>query len=230
MLFTPAPELASIVRPGVIWLADATVVARETRMNAPIAATEAAIRGLLVGSAPADVDAGSGEVESGFSRTIAAVRSMYKRVGIDPTKTRPSSEALLRRVRRGDPFPRINSMVDVCNWCSLEFQLPYGLYDTSKIEGGVELRIGGEGESYAGIRKDDVHVGGRICLADARGPFGNPTSDSARTMVTTATTQGMLVVFAPLDIEMARLESVLDMTSARQIRPPTCTSSLRMPA
>jgi DNA/RNA-binding domain of Phe-tRNA-synthetase-like protein len=121
---------------------------------------------------------------------------MYKRVGIDPTKTRPSSEALLRRVRKGDPLPRINSMVDVCNWCSFEFQLPYGLYDAARIQGDVTLRIGRDGESYAGIRKDDVHVGGRIALVDAAGPFGNPTSDSARTMVTTATTRGLLVVFA----------------------------------
>ena len=50
-------------------------------------------------------------------------------IGIDPTKTRPSSEALLRRVRKGDHLPRINTLVDICNWCSLEFQLPYGLYD-----------------------------------------------------------------------------------------------------
>jgi DNA/RNA-binding domain of Phe-tRNA-synthetase-like protein len=115
---------------------------------------------------------------------------MYKRVGLDPTKTRPSSEALLRRVRKGDHLPRINSMVDVCNWCSLEFQLPYGLYDAANIDGDVELRIGRTGESYPGIRKDDVRVEGRIALADRVGPFGNPTSDSARTMVTTATTQG----------------------------------------
>ena len=201
MQFTPAPDLATIVRPVVIWLAGATVIERDARMNVPIAATEAAIRGL--------------GAESGLSLTITAVRAMYKRVGIDPTKTRPSSEALLRRVRKGDLFPRINSMVDVCNWCSLEFQLPYGLYDAAKIDGDVELRIGREGESYPGIRKDDVHVGGRICLADARGPFGNPTSDSARTMVTTATTEGMLVVFAPLDVDVARLHAVLDATSAR---------------
>ena len=123
---------------------------------------------------------------------------MYKRVGLDPTKTRPSSEALLRRVRRGDPLPRINSMVDVCNWCSLEFQLPYGLYDAARIDGDVELRIGRDGESYPGIRKDDVNVGGRITLADRAGPFGNPTSDSARTMVTTETTRALLVVFAPV--------------------------------
>jgi DNA/RNA-binding domain of Phe-tRNA-synthetase-like protein len=191
-----APDLAAIVRVGVLWLDGATVVEREPRLNAPLAAAEAAVRI----SPPAEV---------------AAVRTMYKRVGLDPTKTRPSSEALLRRVRKGDTLPRINSMVDVCNWCSLEFQLPYGLYDASKIEGDVELRLGRDGESYAGIRKDDVHVGGRMTLADRRGAFGNPTSDSARTMVTTATTRALLVVFAPRDVDAQRLRHVLDATSAR---------------
>ena len=148
---------------------------------------------------------------------IAAVRTMYKRVGIDPTKRRPSSEALLRRVRKGDPLPRINSMVDVCNWCSLELQLPYGLYDSAHIEGDVVLRLGQEGESYPGIRKDDVNVGGRITLADRVGPFGNPTSDSARTMVTTATPQALVVVFAPHEIDARRLAHVLDVTARRML-------------
>ena len=85
----------------------------------------------------------------------AAVRTMYKRVGLDPTKTRPSSEALLRRVRKGDALPRINSLVDVINWCSLETQLPFGLYDLDRISGSVTLRLGASGEAYAGIRKDD---------------------------------------------------------------------------
>ena len=196
MKFSVAPELAAIVRAGVLWLDGATVVDRESRLNAPLAAAEAAVRT----NPPAEV---------------TSVRTMYKRVGLDPTKTRPSSEALLRRVRKGDTLPRINSMVDVCNWCSLEFQLPYGLYDAAKIDGDVELRIGRGGESYAGIRKDDVHVDGRIALADAVGPFGNPTSDSARTMVTTATTRALLVVFAPRDVDERRLMAVLDSTSAR---------------
>src|SRR6266850_7737823 len=157
-----------------------------------------------------------------------AVRTMYKRVGIDPTKTRPSSEALLRRVRKGDTLPRINSMVDVCNWCSFEFQLPYGLYDAARIEGDVTRRIGLEGESYPGIRKDDVHVGGRIALVDAAGPFGNPTSDSARTMVTTATTRGLLVVFAPREVDAARLTRVMDVTSERMQQYTGCLEAARL--
>ena len=101
---------------------------------------------------------------------------MYKRVGLDPTKTRPSSEALLRRVRKGDPLPRINSMVDVCNWCSLEFQLPYGLYDAAQIDGDVELRLGAEGESTRASGRDDVHVavGSRWPIDSARSAIRRP--------------------------------------------------------
>jgi DNA/RNA-binding domain of Phe-tRNA-synthetase-like protein len=208
MRFTLAPDLATIVRPGVLWLEGATVVERESRLTSPLAAAEAAVR-----MHPPE--------------EITAVRTMYKRVGLDPTKTRPSSEALLRRVRRGDPLPRINSMVDICNWCSLEFQLPYGLYDAAHIDGDVQLRIGREGESYPGIRKDDVHVGGRITLADTTGPFGNPTSDSARTMVTTATTRALLVVFAPRDVDARRLSAVLDSTSSRMSEFTGCRESAR---
>jgi len=208
MRFTLAPELSSIVRPGVLWLDGATVIERDARLSAPLATAEAAVRA----HPPAET---------------TAVRTMYKRVGLDPTKTRPSSEALLRRVRKGDSLPRINSMVDVCNWCSLEFQLPYGLYDAAHIDGDVELRIGRPGESYPGIRKDDVHVDGRIALADRMGPFGNPTSDSARTMVTTATTQAMLVVFAPREVDRSRLDTVLNATASRMIEFTGCREVAR---
>lgn len=197
MRFRLAPDLAGIVRPAALWLDGAAVVEHEPGLDAALAAAEAAARA----NPPAEA---------------VAVRTMYKRVGLDPTKTRPSSEALLRRVRKGDSLPRINSMVDVCNWCSLEFQLPYGLYDLARVEGDeIEMRLGRDRESYAGIRKDEVHVGGRICLADAKGPFGNPTSDSARTMVTTATTRALVVLFAPRSLDERQLARVLDMTAQR---------------
>jgi DNA/RNA-binding domain of Phe-tRNA-synthetase-like protein len=191
-----APELATIVRPGVLWLEAARAIERDSRLDASLAAAEAAVRA----RPPAEA---------------TAVRTMYKRVGIDPTKRRPSSEALLRRVLKDEGLPRINSLVDVCNWCSLEFQLPYGLYDAAHIQGEVTLRLGRPGESYPGIRKDEVHVGGRITLADERGPFGNPTSDSARTMVTTATSQVLVVVFAPRELDERHLTRVLDVTAQR---------------
>ena len=177
---------------------DVKVVLHEPRLDEPLRRAAAAMR---TANEPTDV--------------IAAVRAMYKRIGLDPTKTRPSSEALLRRVRRGQELPRINNVVDVVNWCSLESQLPFGLYDADRIQGQVELRLGREGEEYAGIRKDTVHLAGRLTLADDLGPFGNPTSDSARTMVTEATVRVMVVVFAPESIPAAVVERILETTKAR---------------
>ncbi|MFI5178737.1 MAG: B3/4 domain-containing protein [Vicinamibacterales bacterium] len=195
---TVAPDVAAIVRPAWAVVEGVRVVDREARLDDPLRGAAAAMRG-----APEAAD------------VTAAVRTMYKRVGIDPTKTRPSSEALLRRVRKGDELPRINSLVDIINWCSLESQLPFGLYDADRIEGAVTLRLGQPGEAYPGIRKDEVHVAGRLTLADARGPFGNPTSDSARTMTTTATTRALVVIFAPAPVSAAVAERALRMTVER---------------
>jgi DNA/RNA-binding domain of Phe-tRNA-synthetase-like protein len=58
-------------------------------------------------------------------------------------------------------------------------------------------------------------VGGRIALVDGSGPFGNPTSDSARTMVTTATVTALVVIFAPRNVGRDDLRRVLDVTSHR---------------
>jgi DNA/RNA-binding domain of Phe-tRNA-synthetase-like protein len=193
-----APEVASIVRPVWAALEPVRVVARDDRQDAPLADAAAAMR-----TRPEPVD------------IISAVRTMYKQVGIDPTKTRPSSEALLRRVRKGDALPRINSLVDVINWCSLESQLPFGLYDLDRVEGGVTLRLGRAGEEYAGIRKDVVHVAERLVLADDQGPFGNPTSDSARTMVTPATVRALVVIFAPVGVAPAVGARALELTTGR---------------
>ena len=198
MQLSVSADLQPIVRLGVVTFDGLTIAAHDPRMDGPLAAAEAAVR-----ARPPE--------ES------AVVRAMYRRAGLDPTKRRPSSEALLRRVRKGEALPRINSLVDICNWCSLEFQLPYGLYDLDSIEGDVMLRLGHEGESYAGIRKDEVHVGGRIALVDARGAFGNPSSDSARTMVTEAATRALMIVFAPAEVPLVRVEQVLETSSARAL-------------
>ena len=90
------------------------------------------------------------------------------------------------------------------------------------------LRLGSPGESYPGIRKDDVNVGGRITLADRVGPFGNPTSDSARTIVTTATTSAVLVIFAPRELASSRLLEVLDVTSGRMQDFTGCRETARL--
>jgi DNA/RNA-binding domain of Phe-tRNA-synthetase-like protein len=139
---------------------------------------------------------------SGTVRPVAPVRALYRRFGMDPTRIRPSCEALLRRLKKGDPLPRINSLVDVANALSVQYQVPVGLYDLDKARGGeLVVRLGGEGEGYAGIGKEHVNVAGRICVADAEGPCGNPSADSARTMITTETERAAWMYFLPVGDE-----------------------------
>ena len=191
-----APELVAILRPGVLWWDGARVADQAEALDAEITAVAAR----TVTAPPPET---------------RAVREMYRRVGLDPTRTRPSNEALLRRVRRGDPFPRVNALVDAVNLCSLEWQLPYGVYDRRALSGPITLRRGADGEAYDGIRKDTVHVSGRLTAADAFGPFGNPTSDSARAMVTPATVDALIVVYAPASVPSPEVQRVLDRTGAR---------------
>ena len=126
-------------------------------------------------------------------------RELYRRFGTDPTRMRPSSEALLRRIKKGEPMPRINSLVDIANALSVQLQVPVGLYDLEKVKGDeLVIRLGGAGESYEGIGKVRVNVRGRICVADADGPCGNPSADSARTMITTETEHAAWIYFLPV--------------------------------
>lgn len=195
---TVDPEVQAIVRPHAVVVEGVRVAARDDALGEAIQRSEAMMRESV---------RDDGVVE--------AVRTMYKRVGLDPTRTRPSSEALLRRVRRGEELPSINNLVDVINWCSLESGLPFGLYDLDRIAGRVTLRLGRPGEQYAGIRKDLVHVAGRLALVDDDGPFGNPSSDSARTMVTAHTTRALVVIFAPASLPEPQVSPVAALTEAR---------------
>lgn len=149
---------------------------------------------------------------------VAETRALFHRLGVDPTKTRPSSEALLRRVVQGKGLPRVNLAVDLCNLCSLEHQLPLGLYDHVFVKGTVRARAGHEGEGYPGIRKQRVNLTGRLLLADDEGPFGAPTSDSLRTAVTESTTRLLVVIFCPAERTDPHLSAMLEHLSERLTR------------
>ena len=136
---------------------------------------------------------------AGTTGDPARARALYRRFGTDPTRVRPSSEALLRRLKKGEPLPRVNSLVDVANALSVQLQVPVGLYDLDKAAGDeLVIRLGAEGEAYAGIRKEHVNVAGRLCVADSEGPLGNPSADSARTMITTDTQRAAWIYFLPV--------------------------------
>jgi len=165
-----------------------------------------------------EVRARYGSLKSSEVPGTAEARDLYKALGIDPTKTRPSNEALLRRALKGDGLYRINTLVDALNLVSLREQLPFGLYDLDRIAPPVELRRGRPGESYEGIRKGPVNVEGRPTLADAQGAFGNPTSDSARTSITLAATRALVTAYAPAGVAPSRLLGVLEQTGVTVTR------------
>jgi DNA/RNA-binding domain of Phe-tRNA-synthetase-like protein len=125
---------------------------------------------------------------------ISATRAAYKSLGKDPARYRGSAEALLRRIISGKHFPQINSVVDMINLVSVLSRLPIGLYDLSKVVGDVVLRVGGHGETYKGIGKFELNLENLPVFSDASGPHGSPTSDSERTMVTSATEQVLAIL------------------------------------
>lgn len=188
------PGISSLVRVGWVRAEPVRVAPAGPGLRAETAAILADLVRRHAGRSPAEIAA------------LAPARELYRAFAIDPTRTRPSSEALLRRALRGLPFPEILNAVDVGNLCSVRFLLPIGLYDALAIAPPVTLRRGRDGESYEGIRKDEVHLAGRPVLVDAQRAFGNPTSDSAATRVTETTRSLWMTIFAPCSYPAERLE------------------------
>jgi DNA/RNA-binding domain of Phe-tRNA-synthetase-like protein len=163
---------------------------------------------------------------------VRAVRAMFREWGMDPSKYRPSSEALLRRVVQGKGLYRVSNVVDIGNLGSLETGWPYGCYDRSKIQARVALRHGAAGEKYEGIGKQTWHLDGRPVLADPAGPFGSPISDSTRSMITETAKEIMIVIYAParaadasLSLAMTRLkERLAQFAIASEVRSEICAA------
>lgn len=201
-----SPELTGRVRLGFVAIDGVDVRAHSPSVAGEIASETAAIRQRFAGEKSGDVPG------------AAEARALYKALGLDPTKTRPSNEALLRRVLRGEALYTINTLVDCLNLASLRHQMPFGLYDLDAVIPPVVLRLGVEGEAYEGIRKGPVHVAGRPVLVDARGPFGNPTSDSARTAVSLSTRRAWVVAYAAATMSGGRLEAIVADTASLLVR------------
>ncbi len=140
------------------------------------------------------------------SKPVRDVRAMFREWGMDPSKYRPSSEALLRRVVQGKGLYRVSNVVDIGNLGSIETGWPFGCYDRSRIQQPIEFRHGVAGESYEGIGKQTWHLQGRPLLADFQGPFGSPISDSTRSMITESAKDILIVLYVPVGAIDASLE------------------------
>lgn len=143
-------------------------------------------------------------------------RDFFWDIGIDPTKTRPAAEALVRRVLQGNDLPRINTLVDAYNLASLKSGIPLAAFDYQSLEGGLTMRFAREGEEFLGIGMDEsVELeGGEIVISDSEKLIAiYPYRDSEKTKITTSTDDILLMVCgAPgvkEELEKAK-ETVLD--------------------
>ncbi len=126
---------------------------------------------------------------------ISDTRNAYRKAGKDPSRYRPSAEALCRRIAGGKPLFHVNNAVDILNTISIQSGFSIGGYDFDKIDGNISLGIGKDGEPYHAIGRGELNMQGLPILRDRLGPFGSPTSDSIRTMVTESTTRVLMVFF-----------------------------------
>src|SRR5579872_4467206 len=148
---------------------------------------------------------------------IAAVRGLQKSFGFDPTRYRPSSEALLRRVLKGQGLHSVNAAVDVNNLCSLEWLLPMCIYDLRNVNGQARVRIGQPGEEYPGIGRQIFSAENKVIIADESGIMGSTVSDSERTKVTTATTDILLAIYAPSSLDARMIERYAAFAGQRMV-------------
>lgn len=128
--------------------------------------------------------------------TVAAIRKLFRQAGCDPTRWRPSSEALARRVLKGEELPAISPLVDINNCLSLELLVPACVLAAGSVHGAVTLRAGEAGEAMLSLR-GEVSLEGKPLLADELGPFSTPITDSRRVKVTPETQKAWLVAYLP---------------------------------
>ena len=133
-------------------------------------------------------------------RSLPSLRiydDLLKRTGED--KIRSSVESMIRRLSRGDPFPSINNVVDLCNLVLVQTLVAVGAFDLDKLEGDVVLRLGEKGDKITEIGRTEPRelIGGEVVLGDGKGVFSIITyRDSDRTRITQSTRSVLLFTAA----------------------------------
>jgi len=127
--------------------------------------------------------------------SIEATREMYKRCGKDPSRYRPSGEALVRRTLKGNDLYRVSTVVDLINLASIAYGYSISGLDGDKIRGErLTLGIGREGEPYEGIGRGPLNIQGMPVWRDEMGGIATPTSDNERTKIDLDTTRLVCIV------------------------------------
>jgi len=130
---------------------------------------------------------------------VAAMRKLFKGAGCDPTRYRPASEALLRRLVKGAELPAIHPLVDVNNCLSAELAVPCCVMKEGSLGTSLVFRAGAAGESYESLR-GPFNAAAKPLLADEIGPIDTPITGSERVKVQSETQRAWLVAYLPKDV------------------------------
>lgn len=126
---------------------------------------------------------------------IEATRRVYRACSKDPSRYRPASEALIRRMLQGKKLYQIDTLVDLINLASIAYGYSIGGFDADKFVGDtLTLGIGREGEPYEGIGRGMLNIAGLPVYRDAVGGVGTPTSDNERTKISIDTRRVLVLV------------------------------------
>ena len=126
---------------------------------------------------------------------IDATRTVYKTLGKDPNRYRPSAEALCRRAVKGLGLYRTLTAIDLINLLSMITGHSIGGFDADRIEGGtLTLGVGRAGEPYEAIGRGQLNIEGLPVYRDTVGGVGTPTSDNDRTKLSPDSTRLLMTV------------------------------------
>ena len=126
---------------------------------------------------------------------IAATRRVYRACGKDPSRYRPASEALIRRILQGKKLYQIDTLVDLINLASIAYGYSIGGFDADEMVGGqLTLGIGKADELYEGIGRGLINIEGLPVYRDEIGGVGTPTSDHERTKITVQTAHLLVLI------------------------------------
>jgi DNA/RNA-binding domain of Phe-tRNA-synthetase-like protein len=125
---------------------------------------------------------------------IYEMRQLYKKLGKDPNRYRPSAEALCRRLLQGKELYRINTLVDLINLVSIHTGFSIGGFDADKVQGDLSIGVGQHGEPFDAIGRGLLNIEGLPVYRDSKGAIGTPTSDVDRTKLSLETTRLLMVI------------------------------------
>jgi len=143
-------------------------------------------------------------------------RDFFWKIDIDPTKTRPASEALIRRILAGSPLPQINTAVDSYNLASIKSGVPLAAFDAGMLKGELTMRFAKEGEEFAGIgmKEPKILAGKEIVIEDQESLVAiYPYRDADKSKITLDTKEILLMSCGVPGVSGEKLDEALNMAS-----------------